>query len=115
MAVAIFLRRGFCLVLPLALACSIWLYLYPVFKGCAFPIASRDRIEAFQETKKLHWPYAEPDNELPTALAPFRLLALGDPQLEGDTSIPVKTFGFLPHLKKIAKHVAFRSKHSSLR
>ncbi|KAI6784594.1 uncharacterized protein J7T54_006639 [Emericellopsis cladophorae] len=115
MAVATFLRRGFCLVLPLALACSIWLYLYPVFKGCAFPIASRDAIEAFQETKKLHWPYAEPDNELPTALAPFRLLALGDPQLEGDTSIPIKTFGFLPHLKKIAKNVAFRSKHSSLR
>ncbi|KAH8174706.1 hypothetical protein LIA77_06125 [Sarocladium implicatum] len=40
---------------------------------------------------------------------------LGDPQLEGDTSIPTKQFGTLPHLKKIIKRVAFKKDHPSLR
>lgn len=114
MRVASLLRRGLGLLVPVALACTIYLYLYPVFGGCAFPVPSRDSQTAFDETKKLHWPYADASNAVPSSLAPFRLLALGDPQLEGDTSIPTKTYGFLPHLKKIAKHVTFRTSHSSL-
>lgn len=51
---------------PVALVGTTWLYLYPLFdRGCAFP---------------------SPPNA--TAPAPFRLLALGDPQLEGDSSLP---------------------------
>lgn len=114
MRVASHLRRGLGLLVPVALACTIYLYLYPFFGGCAFPVPSRDSKTAFEETKKLHWPYADADNALPSRLAPFRLLALGDPQLEGDTSIPTKTYGFMPHLVKIAKHVAFQTSHSSL-
>lgn len=117
MAVAVALRHGLRLLIPLALACTVYLYLYPVFNGCAFPVPSRSSQEAFEETKKLHWPYADASRNGTAAtiekLAPFRLLALGDPQLEGDTSIPTKVYGTLPHLKTIAKHVTFRTSHSS--
>ncbi|KAJ4352222.1 uncharacterized protein N0V89_007569 [Didymosphaeria variabile] len=51
---------------PVALLGTTWLYLYPFFdEACSFP---------------------SPPNS--TAPAPFRLLALGDPQLEGDSSLP---------------------------
>ncbi|KAG9575821.1 hypothetical protein KCU77_g14215, partial [Aureobasidium melanogenum] len=51
------------LIIP-AILSTIWLYLYPAFQNCHFP------------TPQQH------------GIAPFRLLALGDPQLEGDTSLP---------------------------
>lgn len=51
---------------PVALLSTTWLYLYPLFdKACAFPTPANT-----------------------TSPAPFRLLALGDPQLEGDSSLP---------------------------
>ncbi|KAI9170755.1 Protein TED1 [Paramyrothecium foliicola] len=111
MSVVAFFRHGLRLLVPLAVACTIYLYLYPVFGGCAFPDSSRDPKQAFEQTKKLHWPYSQPVTD---GFAPFRLLALGDPQLEGDTSIPIHQHGTLPHLKKIANHVRFKTKHSSL-
>ncbi|CAI6334798.1 unnamed protein product [Periconia digitata] len=53
------------LLAPVALLGTTWLYLYPFFdQNCSFP--------------------APPDAHI----APFRLLALGDPQLEGDSSLP---------------------------
>jgi hypothetical protein len=52
------------LLLPIALLGTTWLYLYPVFHDCGFPT---------------------PPSQ---AIAPFRLLSLGDPQLEGDSSLP---------------------------
>jgi hypothetical protein len=55
------------LLLPVALIGTTWLYLYPVFQGCAFPA---------------------PPPTHSQAIAPFRLLSLGDPQLEGDSSLP---------------------------
>lgn len=55
------------LLLPIALLGTTWLYFYPVFHSCAFPT---------------------PPPTLPTVVAPFRLLALGDPQIEGDSSLP---------------------------
>jgi len=120
MLVAAFLRNGLGLMLPVALACTVYLYLYPFFSQCAFPVPSRDPAEAFNETKKLHWPYADSEagaehDALPTRLAPFRLLALGDPQLEGDTSIPIAYLGVLPHLRSIAKRLTFQTEEESLR
>ena len=105
------------LLVPLAVACTIYLYLYPFFNSCAFPLPSGDVDEAFEATKRLHWPYGETQTirSLPSKHAPFRLLALGDPQLEGDTSIPTKQLGTLPHLVKIAKRVAFKKDHPTLR
>ncbi|KAL1835203.1 hypothetical protein VTK73DRAFT_6020 [Phialemonium thermophilum] len=49
------------------------------------------------------------------ALAPFRLLAFGDPQLEGDTSIPNAHGPYLPHLSAIRAHLTLRTDHPSLR
>ncbi|CAO2649731.1 Nn.00g010230.m01.CDS01 [Neocucurbitaria sp. VM-36] len=71
---------------PVALISTAWLYLYPVLhRGCAFPTPP---------TTNAH------------ATAPFRLLALGDPQLEGDSSLPdpnARVFAsvefLVPHLR----------------
>lgn len=51
-------------LLPVALLATLYLYLYPLLHGCAFPTP----------------PHHQP--------ATLRLLALGDPQIEGDTSLP---------------------------
>ncbi|KFA61819.1 hypothetical protein S40285_07538 [Stachybotrys chlorohalonatus IBT 40285] len=114
MSVVASLRHGLRLLVPLAIGCMAYLYLYPVINGCAFPIESRNAREAFDATKQLHWPYNSGLEGAPTKLAPFRLLTLGDPQLEGDTSIPTSKLGFLPNLKKVADNLTFRSQQSSL-
>ncbi|RYP80444.1 hypothetical protein DL769_002471 [Monosporascus sp. CRB-8-3] len=48
-------------------------------------------------------------------VAPFRLLALGDPQLEGDTSI--RNYGRepFPHLSRVIKHLSLKDSNISLR
>ncbi|CAM1504873.1 Fc.00g024640.m01.CDS01 [Cosmosporella sp. VM-42] len=111
MSLVAFLRHGLRLLVPLAVACTIYLYLFPFFQGCAFPIASGNQEEAFEATKQLHWPFANPNAELPTKLAPFRLLALGDPQLEGDTSIITNYLGLFPHVQTMAKRATFQIDH----
>lgn len=117
MYVAAYLRHGLRLLLPLAVACSVYLYLYPFFNGCAFPLPSRDTEQAFAVTKTQHWPFSlggeHAVDGVPTKSAPFRLLALGDPQLEGDTSIPTAYLGTFPHLKKIFRRVTFRTEQLS--
>ncbi|KAI8932560.1 hypothetical protein NX059_010736 [Plenodomus lindquistii] len=62
-----FFLRIALLLLPLAVIGTTWLYLYPIFHACGFPA---------------------PPATHATPLAPFRLLSLGDPQLEGDSSLP---------------------------
>ncbi|KAK7430985.1 hypothetical protein QQZ08_002515 [Neonectria magnoliae] len=117
MSVVAFLRHGLRLVAPLAVAITIYLYLFPVFQGCAFPVGEGTSQDAFALTKKLHWP-ASRTNLTPedrAKLAPFRLLALGDPQLEGDTSIPTNYLGIFPHVKTIFRHLTFQTRHDSLR
>ncbi|KAK3181790.1 hypothetical protein K4F52_006857 [Lecanicillium sp. MT-2017a] len=117
MKVAAKLRNGLGLLVPLALACSVYLYLYPVFQQCAFPLPSRDPQDAFETTKLLHWPYANESTlqTIPTKRAPFRLLALGDPQLEGDTSIPLAYLGFMPHVTSVFRQITFQTYHWSLK
>lgn len=71
---------------PVALVGTTWLYLYPIFHGCAFP--------------KL------PSSDSQTqSVAPFRLLALGDPQLEGDSSLPDPNAPILPSLEYLVPHL----------
>ena len=112
-ATASFLRYGLCLLVPIAIASTVYLYLYPIFGSCAFPIPSGNASEAYDLTKQQHWPYvgknATHDAIIPTKLAPFRLLALGDPQLEGDTSIPILYMGLFPHIWGIWTHITFQS------
>lgn len=60
------------LLLPLAIVATVYLYLYPAFQHCAFPDATDGK------------------------QAPFRLLTLADPQLEGDSSLPDPHAPLLP-------------------
>lgn len=123
------LRNGLRVLFPLSVALTVYLYLFPVFRSCAFPLPPTNNADApdtgraaFLETAKLHWPLAKPKNEsepgsstVSRLPAPFRLLALGDPQLEGDTSLPITYLGVFPHVKSLVRHVTFQSDHESLR
>ncbi|KAK3299731.1 uncharacterized protein B0H64DRAFT_379032 [Chaetomium fimeti] len=126
------LRHALRILIPVSIGLTVYLYLYPVFSTCAFPlppgqnsasISADTGRAAFFETAKLHWQSATGAAEkvnstafVPSRpLAPFRLLALGDPQLEGDTSIPTDYLGVFPHAKRLFRHVTFKSNHSSLR
>ncbi|GAP85478.1 putative polarized growth protein [Rosellinia necatrix] len=114
------LRNAVRILSIVAVACTFHLYLYPLFRGCAFPLppavptapnASRPAADpsAFRETLQQHISGST------GASAPFRLLALGDPQLEGDTSI--RNYGrpaFL-HLEWAIKHLTFQTEQPSLR
>ncbi|MCJ1398631.1 hypothetical protein MMC11_001831 [Xylographa trunciseda] len=83
---------------------TVYLYIYPWVHGCGFP--TRDGSfdpPAFiwgalsaQIGGKEKWADTK---------APFRLLALGDPQLEGDTSIPNATDGYFPTLRGLPSDV----------
>ncbi|KAH7110357.1 hypothetical protein B0J11DRAFT_544522 [Dendryphion nanum] len=76
--------------LPLCLLSTTWLYLYPLFHGCAFPVP-----EALVPAKT-PTPSHIPSSPL------FRLLALGDPQLEGDSSLPDPDAPAFPSLQYLA-------------
>ncbi|KAF2261411.1 hypothetical protein CC78DRAFT_535702 [Lojkania enalia] len=69
------------LLFPLCLIATTWLYSYPPLHGCNFPHAS------------------------PNSSAPFRLLALGDPQLEGDSSLPKPGAHVFPSLEFLVRNV----------
>ncbi|KAL2127769.1 hypothetical protein VTI74DRAFT_10185 [Chaetomium olivicolor] len=123
------LRHGLRFLIPLSLALTTYLYLFPVFNTCAFPLPpAQDGVPspdtkraAFVETAKVQWHAAAGTAGNSTVfvpsrpLAPFRLLALGDPQLEGDTSIPIDYLGVFPHAKSLFQHVTFQTSHLSLR
>ncbi|KAH7034628.1 uncharacterized protein B0I36DRAFT_316662 [Microdochium trichocladiopsis] len=119
------LRHGLQILAPVALILTTYLYLYPVFLGCAFPLPpqpghvapSGHRPEptnsisspAFHATIQQHLNVSNANR------APFRLLTLGDPQLEGDSSIP--NYGFDPfwHLTWAIKHLTYQTWQPSLR
>lgn len=124
------LRLAFSLSLVVSLFLTVYLYSYPAFLSCAFPLprpstsGSRNGgsgwVSAFLETAKLHLPFTDPTATIPDRdgsghikplrIAPFRLLALGDPQLEGDTSIPnYYAESSFPHLKTFYSHLVSRS------
>ena len=106
-------------LIPVSVALTLYLYLFPLFGQCAFPLPQPDGAGlqsnqvAFRETVKLH--LSSPATANQVHLAPFRLLALGDPQLEGDSSIPNAGHESFPHLTSVVRHLTFRSSHHSLR
>lgn len=122
------LRHVLRLLVPLSVLLTVYLYLYPVFLACAFPLPtspteSRSGLSSFLETVRLHtFSSAIPPPEHATKpndarssaptlrVAPFRLLALGDPQLEGDTSIPnAHRDSSFPHLHTFFTRLVSRS------
>ena len=68
---------------------TCYLYLYPTINYCAFPSQPERR-----DDLKIY------SGQYP----PFRLLVLGDPQLEGDTSLIDPPDGFYPSVKTLWPH-----------
>lgn len=64
-----------------------YLYLYPIFHGCAFPTPPASR--------------SEDGKPLVPQGAPLRLLLLGDPQLEGSTSLVSPSYSYFPALRSL--------------
>jgi len=91
------LRNALFILIPLSLILSSYLYLYPVFHLCAFPAPEQNANAAYLNTLRQH---TLPSLHDATKIAPFRLLALGDPQLEGDSSIPDPEAATFPNLAK---------------
>ena len=88
------LGQGLGVLFTLSLLSTIYLYFYPAFHACAFPpeVATDSSYWAtFKHAAGFSAPYGQID-------APFRLLALGDPQLEGDSSLLNTTNGYFPSI-----------------
>ncbi|KAM5443511.1 hypothetical protein MferCBS31731_001284 [Microsporum ferrugineum] len=102
------LRRALAVLLPVSFASLCYLYLYPLFHGCAFPLSTSSNASTgiyppytsntFLNTVRDHIGLNNVAAHSPIT-APFRLLVLADPQLEGDTSLPRPGEGFIPQLK----------------
>lgn len=85
------------LLIP-AIAAFIYLYFYPAINDCAFAPAARTKPQCDASGCK--------DTTVNAGLPPFRLLALADPQLEGDTSLPSGwNDGASANLKRIGENV----------
>ena len=85
------LFQVFRFLLPPCIITSVWLHFYPFLHGCSFPTAKRGETVCYFDAEHAQ-------NAAPDEIAPFRLLALGDPQLEGDTSLPDPNAPFFPSL-----------------
>ena len=68
-----------------------YLYLYPIAHGCAFPEVPA---HAGKDGK-----------QIPQQGAPFRLLLLGDPQLEGSSSLLDLDYEYLPSVRSLWQDV----------
>jgi hypothetical protein len=93
------LRNALCILVPLSFLLSSYLYFYPVFHLCAFPAPEDTAKSAFLNTVRQH----TLSSHNASKIAPFRLLALGDPQLEGDSSIPDAEAATFPNLSRFWK------------
>jgi hypothetical protein len=93
------LRNALTILVPLSLILSSYLYLYPVFHQCAFPSPESNATTAYINTLREH----SFGSHNASNVAPFRLLALGDPQLEGDSSIPDPEAATFPNFAKFWK------------
>jgi hypothetical protein len=96
-----FTRLLVTILFPLASLCTIYLYLYPLFHGCAFPVTTFSRAAAQRDALSQHWPLiALWGEQQQQRRSPFRLLVLADPQLEGDSSLPNPEDGFFRRLDR---------------
>ena len=107
-------RHALSLLVPLSFVFTAYLYLYPVFNLCAFPppFPETNTASAFLNTLREHTSSSAYNASLK---APFRLLTLGDPQLEGETSIDPNAATF-PNWKKLWDDALLRNgaKHNLL-
>lgn len=89
----------FVLFLPLATILSTYIFLYPYWHQCSFPPVSP----------------TGPIGQAQPTLAPFRLLTLADPQIEGDTRLiriklrmPIGSWRDIPRAARVGDVVALR-------
>ena len=88
-------------LIPLACVLSFYLYLYPIFHGCAFPSRNRSVASSFTDTLAQHGLLGNQETDrFSPSLAPFRLLVLADPQLEGDSSLPKPHDALIPRARR---------------
>ena len=83
-------------LLPPTLIALTYVYVYPVLQQCSFPLGKRAETIC-------HFDGSDPTAAAPAELAPFRLLAFADPQLEGDTSLPDPNAAWLPSLARVGE------------
>ncbi|KXS95776.1 hypothetical protein AC578_1732 [Pseudocercospora eumusae] len=83
--------------LPPVIIGTLYIYFYPFFQQCRFPEARHARAACYLGD--------DAKAAVPRELAPFRLLVFGDPQLEGDTSLPEHGHAeFFPSLRRLWGH-----------
>lgn len=83
---------------------TAYLYQYPLFHRCSFP--TQTVYGNCQSSLWSHFPSLfTAINPTSHPQAPFRLLALGDPQLEGDTSLPDATISHLNSLEALRANI----------
>ncbi|KAK0353657.1 hypothetical protein LTR59_007203 [Friedmanniomyces endolithicus] len=83
-------------LLPPTLIALTYVYLYPFLQQCSFALAKRAETVC-------HFDGSDPTAAAPAEIAPFRLLAFADPQLEGDTSLPDPQAAWLPSLARVGE------------
>lgn len=97
MRLSVVLFSVFQFLIPPAVIVTTLLYLYPIFFGCDFPPPSKPQPACYLDRgdQQNHAQAATPE------VAPFRLLVFGDPQLEGDTSLPDPNAPIFPSLRRL--------------
>ncbi|MCJ1227648.1 hypothetical protein MMC12_004304 [Toensbergia leucococca] len=89
------LQRITIVFVSLSVSSTVYLYCYPTFHRCKFP-------SQHASANTSVWSIIKSWNETPAhPPAPFRLLALGDPQLEGDSSLPNHEDSYFPCLRSV--------------
>ena len=94
------LRRIALILLSTSILSTVYLYQYPLFHGCAFPTQDALQNESASLWESIEW-YSPKTKNFPDLQASFRLLTLGDPQLEGDTSLPDREAGIFASLRLV--------------
>ncbi|KAI6251392.1 hypothetical protein HI914_00177 [Erysiphe necator] len=107
------LRLALLLLFPLSLLSTFYLYFYPVFHRCAFPSPDKSLDNGYRATLQYHLPYSI-FSDTYNNIAPFRLLVLADPQIEGDSSIDHVEAIKLPNFKKLQHYLLQRRDTSGL-
>lgn len=111
-ASSVFFSAFSVLIYPAVITTTL-LYLYPVFFGCEFPPPRKPRAHCYlNSSQNAKRPSAA------TNIAPFRLLAFGDPQLEGDSSLPNRDDSFFPgldHLRQIDRTASLDYNYHAVR